>query len=96
MWQRIGGALLILLLVLSAYAAYANVFADDTAVRARAEQVARDKAGCGKDCTITRTEGSRGVLTETLTYTFVHAGVITVSCRRPYIAFGAHVCTVGN
>jgi len=91
-WQRVGWVFVIAFLALTAVTAYRNVFADDAAVRAKAEALARDRAGCGASCALTRTEGSRGVLTETLEYTFVHAGVITVTCRRPYIAFGDYAC----
>ena len=95
-WQRIAWALVIAFLLLTMWTAYHNVFSDDAAVRAQAEKLARDKAGCGASCLLTRTEGSRGVLTETLEYTFQHAGVVTVTCRRPYIAFGDYACTAAK
>ena len=78
---------------LSIWTAYTNVFSDDTAVRARADKLAREKAGCGDACKMVRTEGSRGILEERLEYTYTRMGVVTVSCRRPYIAFGEYVCT---
>ncbi|HEY5928646.1 MAG TPA: hypothetical protein VIV11_43470 [Kofleriaceae bacterium] len=93
MWARIGGVVVVAFLALVALTAYRNVFADDAAVRAQAEKLARDKAGCGASCTVTRMEGSRGVLTETLTFTFGSSGTVTMKCRRAYIAFGAYTCS---
>jgi hypothetical protein len=74
------------------WTAYANVFSDDAAVRTRGEKVARDKAGCGDTCRLVRVEGERGILKETLAYTFVNVGQVDVTCRRPYIAFGEYAC----
>ena len=96
MWQRVGWAFVIAFLALTVFTAYRNVFADDAAVRAQAEKAGRDKAGCGTNCRLTRTEGSRGILTETLEYTFQHAGIVTVTCRRAYIAFGDYACTAAK
>ena len=92
MWQRIGWVVVVGFLVLVAITAYRNVFADDAAVRAQAEKQARHKAGCGASRTVTRIEGSRGVLTETLIYTFGSRGAVTMKCRRAYIAFGDYAC----
>ena len=92
MWTRIGWGLVLVLFALSGVAAFRNVYADDAAVRAQAEKLAREKAACGATCALTRTEGSRGVITETLDYTFVHAGAVTVTCRRAFIAFGDYEC----
>ncbi|HEY5948237.1 MAG TPA: hypothetical protein VIV40_22225 [Kofleriaceae bacterium] len=92
MWRRISAAVLIVVLVLIAIAAYRNVFSDDTAVRAQADKLARETAGCGSNCGSMRLEGSRGVLAETFTFRFA-ASTVTVSCRRPYVAFGAYACT---
>jgi hypothetical protein len=95
-WQRVLWVVVIALLVLSGVAAFRNVFSDDAAVRAQAEKLAREKAGCGASCALTRTEGSRGVLSETLDYTFVHAGAISVTCRRAYVAFGDYECAAAK
>lgn len=91
-WRWIGWVLGAGLVGLCLWTAYTNVFADDAAVRARAEKLARDQAGCGEKCKPLRTEGRRGVINETITYTFATEGTVTVTCRRPYIAFGEHVC----
>ena len=96
MWQRITGVLVIALLALAGFATYRNVFGDDSAVRARAEKLARDTAGCGSSCKLSRIDGSRGILTETLTYTLEPGGAITVKCRRAYIAFGDYACAAAN
>ena len=92
MAQRIGWALAIAFLVLCAVTAYRNVFADDSAVRAKAETLARDAAGCG-DCKATRIEGKRGVISESFEFTMQNGAGVAVSCRRPYIAFGDYACT---
>jgi hypothetical protein len=90
--QRITWAIVIALLVLVAVTAYRNVFADDSAVRTRAEKLGRETAGCANDCKVTRLEGSRGMLSETLTYTFQSGATVVVKCRRAYIAFGDYAC----
>ena len=92
MLQRVSWILIIAVLVLIAWTTYRNVFADDAAVRAQAEKLAREKIGC-TDCPLTRTEGSRGILSDTLSYTFSTKGSIVVTCRRAYIAFGDYGCT---
>jgi hypothetical protein len=58
----------ILLLGVCLWTAYANVFSDDTAVRARANEAARAKAGCGDRCKVTSIHGNRGMLDETTEY----------------------------
>jgi hypothetical protein len=77
---------------LVAWTVYANVLSSDLEVRATAELAARAKAGCGEKCSLARMEGSRGAFAETLDFTFRNAGTIHVTCRRPYIAFGAYAC----
>jgi hypothetical protein len=94
-WQRVVSVLVVALLVLVALTTYRNVFADDRAVRAQAEKVARDRAGCGSKCAISRIDGSRGILSETLTYT-LQTGPIIVTCRRAYIAFGSYACAAAK
>ena len=92
MARRIGTALLITFLALCAFTAYRNVFADDSAVRAKAEKLARDTASCG-ECKATRIEGKRGVISETFDFTMQNGAGVAVTCRRPYIAFGDYACT---
>jgi hypothetical protein len=95
-WQRITWAIVIAFLVLVAVTTYRNVFADDAAVRAQAEKLGRETIGCGSACSVTRLEGNRGLLSETLTYTFQPGGTIVVTCRRAYIAFGDYACAAAK
>ncbi len=82
------------IVVLSVYTIYANVLSDDVAVRAEAELAARAKAGCGEKCVMLKMEGSRGAFSEQLELTFKDVkDVISVACKRPYVAFGAYKCT---
>jgi hypothetical protein len=84
------------IVVLAIYTVYANVLSDDLAVRSAAELAARAKAGCGEKCSLAKMEGSRGAFKETLEFTFRDAGLVTVTCRRPYIAFGAYTCVAAK
>lgn len=84
-------ALVSLLLACAAWAAYANVFADESALHGRAEQAARAHLGCGAECTLVRMDGGRGIYKSTLTFTF-RQGTLTVTCKRPYFAFGDYDC----
>jgi hypothetical protein len=90
--QRIIWALVIALFALTGFTAYRNVFADDSAVRATAEKLARATAGCG-DCKVTRIEGRRGVFSESFGLTLQKGVGVAVSCRGPLIAFGDYACT---
>lgn len=78
------------LIVLSVWTAYANVFSDDTDVRAKA----RLALGCGGDCRLEGMRGERGMLEERIEYDVIGRGHYVVVCRRPYIAFGDHACEV--
>lgn len=75
------------------WTAYANVFSDDTAVRAQAGQLARTTAGCGDKCKVVAMEGDRGMISETIAFTIDEKGRIVVTCRRDLIAFGEYECT---
>lgn len=92
-WKWVAWPLVIAFVALSAWTAYTNVYSDDSALRARAEKLAREKLGCADKCKLVRAEGTRGIFKETIAYTFTRTGVVTVTCKRPYIAFGEHVCT---
>jgi hypothetical protein len=81
-----------LLVIAGAVAAYMNLFSDDAAVRTQAEAVARKKVSCTEGCKMTRMEGSRGILSETISFTFSRGVSTTVTCRRQYIAVGAYAC----
>ncbi len=83
-------------LLLCLWTVYANVFSNDLEVRSMAELAARAKAGCGEKCSLSHMEGSRGAFSETLDFDFRGAGTISVTCRRPYIAFGSYACTASK
>jgi hypothetical protein len=91
--RRVFSAVTVVLLLITAWMVWANVLSDDTALRARAGQLARDKAGCGDKCKLIGMQGDRGMLDTTIEYTFDPQGRFNVVCRRPAIAFGDHVCT---
>jgi len=88
----------ILLLGLSLWTAYANVFSDDTAVRAKANDLARKTAGCGDKCKVTNIRGNRGMLDETTEYDVEGpgAGHYVVVCRRAQIVVGDYACEVSG
>ena len=90
--KKILATLVALFLVLVVWTVYANVLSSDVEVRAAAELAARAKAGCGEKCSLARMEGSRGVLAETIDFQFRDAGTFHVTCKRPYLAFGAYTC----
>ena len=46
---------------------------------AEAEKLARATAGCGDACKLSRMEGSRGIINETISFTFQGAGAIRVA-----------------
>jgi hypothetical protein len=82
----------IVLLIVTAWTAYANVFSDDTDVRAKAGELARKEAGCGDKCKQTSMRGNRGMLEESIEYEMDKVGTIVVTCRRANIAFGDYAC----
>ncbi|CAN5910205.1 hypothetical protein BH11MYX4_BH11MYX4_66750 [soil metagenome] len=86
----------ILLLGVCLWTAYANVFSDDTAVRAKANDLARKTAGCGDKCKVTSIRGNRGMLDETTEYDVEGpgAGHYVVVCRRAQIVVGEYGCEV--
>jgi len=71
---------------------YRNVLADDLAVRSLAETTARARAGCGEQCVLLHMEGSRGAFKEALDFQFKGREIVSVTCKRPYIAFGDYAC----
>ena len=89
-------ALTFVLFGLCLWTAYANVFSDDTAVRAQAGQLARTTAGCGDTCKVVGMEGDRGMISETITFTIDGKGQIVVTCRRALVAFGEYECTAAK
>ena len=88
----------ILLLLVSIWTAYMNVFADDSAVRAHANDLARKTAGCGDKCRVTGINGNRGMLDERIAYDIEGpgAGQYVVTCRRAYVIAGDYACGVGK
>ena len=88
-WFRI---FTILLLIVSGWTAYANVFSDDTDVRAKAGELARKEAGCGDKCKQTSMRGNRGMIEESIEYEMDKVGTILVTSRRANIVFGDYAC----
>lgn len=92
----------VLLFVLTAWTGYANVFTDDTDVRAMARTTMSQAAGCGEDCKVESLRGERGMFGETIEYDVaparagragaLHGGHYAVVCRRQYISFGVWSC----
>lgn len=71
---------------------YTNLLADDSALRARTEALARQHAGCGDACTVLGMESRRTVFEFRADYELERVGTIQVVCRRAAIVAGAHVC----
>ena len=88
----------VLLLGACLWTAYANVFSDDTAVRALANDSARRRAGCGDRCRVTNIRGNRGMLDETTEYDVEGpgAGHYVVVCRRAHVIAGDYRCEVSG
>jgi hypothetical protein len=89
---RLFRVLAIALLGVAIWMAYANVFSDDTALRARAGELARTEAGCGDKCKVTGMRGSRGMLEESLEYDMDGSPGWVVTCRRAYVIAGDYTC----
>lgn len=83
-----------LLLFVALWAAYANLFSDDTALRARANELARKEAGCGDKCKVSGMNGSRGMIDESIDFDVVGVGSFAVTCRRAYVIAGDYACEV--
>ena len=82
----------IILLCVSIFTAYQNVFSDDTEVRARAGDLARKEAGCGDKCKQTGMRGNRGMIDESIEYDMDGVGGFRVTCRRAYVIAGDYTC----
>ena len=93
MARRIAAAFGGLLLIVVAFMVYMNVMADDRAVLARAELIAREKLGC-KECTRTRVEGTSRIIDKKYAFTFDNTRSVKIVCRRQYIALGDFHCSV--
>lgn len=84
----------VLLLGACVWTAYANVFSDDTEVRAKARSAVNDAAGCGDQCKVEGLRGERGMLEERIDYDVMRHGHYVVACRREFIVAGAYECVV--
>ena len=82
----------IILLAVSVWTAYSNVFSDDLALRARAGELARKEAGCGDKCKVTDLRVSRGMFEETMEYDMAGPGTYLVTCRRAHVVAGDYAC----
>jgi len=82
----------IVLLGVTIWTAYANVFSDDTELRARANDLARKTAGCGDKCKVTGIRGSRGMLETSTEVDIDSLGGYLVTCRRAFIVAGDYAC----
>jgi hypothetical protein len=94
--RRVFRGLTFVLAALCGWAMFANVFSDDTAVRADAGQLARTTAGCGDRCKVTGMRGDRGMLSESIVFDIDGHGSISVTCRRALIVAGAYSCQVAH
>jgi hypothetical protein len=88
--------LTIALFVLTAWTAYANVFTDDSAVRAKARAAMGELAGCGDTCKVEQLRGERGMFGESIEYDVVLKGHVSVMCRREYVSFGDWRCVASK
>jgi hypothetical protein len=89
---RLGSGLVWVFCGLIAMAVYMNVIVDDGALRARTDSMARQHAGCGDQCHVTRMQGRRTVLDYRADYDIEGVGNVEVVCRRSAIVLGDHVC----
>ncbi len=80
------------LFVVCVWAIFANVLSDDTEVRKLAEQVTREKAGCGDKCKVVGIHGTRGMIDLTATYDIGGVGQYVTTCRRKLIIAGDYAC----
>lgn len=94
MKRKLFSSFTVLLVVLCAWTAYANVLSDDTAVRAQARAAVDQAAGCGVDCKLEGLRGDRGMFEERIEYDVVKRGRYVVVCRRAFIVAGDHRCEV--
>lgn len=91
MFRRVPTALLVVLALLSAYAAWDNVLSDNTSVRADAEAKACAKKKCADKHGLTKAE--RTPFGQSFEYTW-QDGVVHVSCNRSAWVFGERTCVV--
>ncbi len=96
MKRRLFQAFTVVLLLISVWTAYANVFSDDTEVRAKARVAVNHAAGCAdnESCPMEGLRGDRGMISETIEYDLVRRGHYVVNCRRAFVVAGDYTCEV--
>lgn len=90
---RVASALVWAFCGLAAVGVYTNVLGDDSAVRQETERLARQHAGCGEQCRVTRMEGRRSVLDYRASYDIDGVGTQQIVCRRSALILGEYLCT---
>jgi len=94
--RRILRASTFVLLALCLWTVYANVLSDDTAVRAKARELADTTAGCGDKCKVVGMNGERGMFSEEIVFDISPQGSFTVTCRRSGVIFGEYACVAAK
>jgi hypothetical protein len=84
----------IVLLLVSVWTAYANVFADDTEVLAHARELVNKEAGCGDRCRLTSMKGERGMIHKRIEYDIDGKGHFVATCRRKFVIAGDYACEI--
>jgi|CXWL01.1.fsa_nt_gi hypothetical protein len=87
-------ALTFILLGVTIWTAYANVYSDDGAVRQQAEAVLHKEVCATHTCKVTGMHGDRGMIDESITYELAGRGPVIVQCRRVFVALGDYGCVV--
>lgn len=72
---------------------YRNVIVDDSDLQDRTSELARQHAGCGDRCRVTRIQTRRSLLGYHAEMEIDGAGTFAVSCSRAAIIAGAQSCT---
>jgi hypothetical protein len=90
--SRVASVLAWMICVVVALGVYTNVLADDTALRTRADVLARQQAGCGDQCHVTHMQGRRSVFGYRADYDIDGVGTVHVTCQRKEIVFGDNEC----
>ncbi len=81
----------VLVLALTGWLLFDNVFSDDAPIRALAEKAACTKKKCEDQHGLVKMQ--RMPWGQTIDYQW-RDGTIAVSCRRAYIVFGERQCTI--
>lgn len=78
------------------WTAYANVFSDDTAVRAQAKAAIEKEAACGDKCKVVGMRAERNMLGTSVEMTIDGKGMYVAICRRAAIVAGDYTCSVSK